>query len=126
MSAISNLWLAARFDRMRQAVFFPAVDETLSSRIRGEQIRSVLRLTPLTIFTNLFNVGVMVYALADVVSSLGLAIWATPIVVATVIPIRGWLLLLRRGNTYGVSPSAIHRLTRNAAILSVLWGALTV
>jgi len=81
--------LAGLMDRVRHALCLTFPDEALGGRIRAEQIRAVLRLTPIALFSNLFNVGIIVYALAGMVSTYALLLWATPLVVVAIIPVRG-------------------------------------
>ena len=125
------MWINPKFQlagldaRVRHALCLTFPNEALGRRIRAEQIRAVLRLTPLGLFSNLFNVGIIVYALTGMVPVYALTIWAIPIVVVAIIPVRGWLLLGKRTGTQSVSPRGIRRMSRNAAILGILWGLLT-
>jgi diguanylate cyclase (GGDEF)-like protein/PAS domain S-box-containing protein len=127
-----GMWINPKFqlarlaDRVRHALGLTFPDEELGGRIRAEQIRAVLRLTPLAVLSNLFNVGIIVYALAGLVPAYALAIWAIPVTGVIIIPVRGWLLLGKRTGTQSASPRAIRRMSRNAAILAILWGLLTV
>ncbi len=113
-------------DRVRYALCLTFPDEALGGRIRAEQIRAVLRLTPLAVLSNVLNVGIIVYALWGLVSAYALVIWAIPVTAVIIIPVRGWLLLDKRTGTQSASPGAIRRMSRNAAILAILWGLLTV
>jgi diguanylate cyclase (GGDEF)-like protein/PAS domain S-box-containing protein len=113
-------------DRVRYALCLTFPDEALGGQIRAEQIRAVLRLTPLAVVANLLNVSVVVYALSGLVSTFALSVWAIPVVVVIVIPIRGWFLLSKRIGMQSASPRAIRRMSRNSAILAILWGILTV
>ena len=126
MGIISKFRLADLFSRSRQALCPAFPEEAIGGRVRGEQIRAVLRLTPLALFANLFNVGVAIYSLSASISLFALLAWAVPIVFASTIPLRGWFLLRGRASTQSASPRAIKRLRRNAAILGLLWGLLTV
>ncbi len=126
MSIGPKAQLAKLADRVRYALCLTFSDEALGGQIRAEQIRAVLRLTPLAVLANLFNVAIVVYAFTGLVSGYALTIWAIPVVVVIIIPVRGWLLLSKRTGTQSASPRAIRRMSRNAAILAILWGLLTI
>src|SRR6185295_15939408 len=126
------MWILPKYrltdlsSRFRHALCLTFSDEALGRRIRGEQIRAVLRLTPLTMLANLCNAPMVVYALWGIVSPYHLTFWAIPVVAAATIPVRSWLQFVRRIDKPGASVHAIHVMTRNAAILGALWGILTL
>lgn len=101
-------------------------EEHVAGEFRAEQIRAVLKFTPLAILANLFNVSVICWTFRHHPKLPLLFIWALIIAICVVGWIGAWRTF-RRGHIHrSVSSRAIRRATHNAAILAIVWGALPV
>ncbi len=109
-----------------QAVFgmrwnTPAMDAETARQIRGEQVSAVVELVPLSATANLVSATVILTAFHDRVSGAFLGAWTGAQLVFAAMSLRNWARTRERAIT-NVSQRAVHRITLNAVILSVLWG----
>jgi diguanylate cyclase (GGDEF)-like protein/PAS domain S-box-containing protein len=115
---------ATLLERLRGALFPASLHPALSDRIRGEQVRVVLRLVPFTILANIGNGAVVVASLWGWVPTPALVGWAAAVLLLAVLPVRSWLRMRKSESAHGVSLRSILRLTRNAMILGLVWAVL--
>jgi diguanylate cyclase (GGDEF)-like protein/PAS domain S-box-containing protein len=106
---------------LRGALFPASRDAALSERIRGEQVRAVLRVAPFTLLANVGNGAAVVGVSWGEIPPAALIAWAFCVLVLGVIPMRAWLAMHKKHERHGTSPRSIIRLTRNTAILGLLW-----
>ena len=106
---------------MRGALFPASLHPALSPRIRGEQLRVVLRLAPFTLLANVGNSAALVATLWGSVPAWALLGWAAGVLILGALPIPSWLRMRKSEGAHGASLRSILRLTRNAMILALVW-----
>ena len=101
------------------------VNERQLRRIRAKQIGAVTRLVPITMTVNLVNVAVILFMFWDTGSNIFLGLWALAIISASAMATRSWARSRHRPPSEA-SRNAIKRMTIQAFVLALSWGALPV
>ena len=101
------------------------VSEREMRRIRAKQIGAVTRLVPVTMTVNLGNVSIVLFLFWNTGFNLFLSAWATAIAAAAVMATRSWARS-RRKPPKEASRNAKRRMTVQAFILALSWGAMPV
>jgi signal transduction histidine kinase/CheY-like chemotaxis protein/HPt (histidine-containing phosphotransfer) domain-containing protein len=97
------------------------VASPIIGRVRAAQIQTVLSFTPLTMITNLVNVGVIAWVVHAVAHPFALALWALTTMVLALAGLRAWQTARRRPAPKQASLRTIRRATRKAALLGLMW-----
>jgi hypothetical protein len=101
------------------------VSEREMRRIRAKQIGAVTRLVPVTMTINLVNVAIVLFVFWNTGFNLFLGAWASVIAVAAAMATRSWARS-RRKPPEEASRNATRRMTVQAFILALTWGAMPV
>ena len=101
------------------------VNEREFRRIRAKQIDAVTRLVPVTMTINLANVAIVLFVFWNTGSNIFLALWALAITCAAAMATRSWARSRRRP-PQEASRNATRRMTIQAFVLALSWGALPV
>jgi two-component system, sensor histidine kinase len=94
-------------------------------RIRAKQIDAVTRLVPITMTINLVNVAIILFLFWNTGFNIFLGAWALAITSAAAMATRSWARSRRRPPKEA-SRNATRRMTVQAFILALLWGAMPV
>lgn len=103
-----------------------AINDVLAARIRGEQVRSVLRQVTAMMIATVFNAVILVLTLSGTASPSLLCSWALLLAGASgiiIVPRIGAARHFRHGRA---SPGVSRRINGNALLLGGLWGAMPV
>jgi two-component system, sensor histidine kinase len=101
------------------------ISEREMRRIRAKQIDAVTRLVPVTMTVNLVNVAIVLGVFWNTGSNIFLGLWASAVTSAALLAVRSWLKM-RRAPPQEASPRATRRMTVQAFVLALIWGALPV
>ena len=101
------------------------VSEREMRRIRAKQIGAVTRLVPVTMTVNLANVTIILFVFWNSGSNVFLGAWASAIAAAAVMATRSWARS-RRKQPEEASRNATRRMTIQACVLALSWGAMPV
>ncbi|WP_322514289.1 ATP-binding protein [Rhodopseudomonas palustris] len=101
------------------------VDEREMRLIRAAQIHSVSRLVPVTMSINMFNAALVLVTFWDRNSHLFLLTWFGSIGIAAALAMRSWLKT-RHNPPREASANAIRRMSVQALILGMIWGAMPI
>jgi signal transduction histidine kinase/CheY-like chemotaxis protein/HPt (histidine-containing phosphotransfer) domain-containing protein len=101
------------------------VNERQLRRIRARQIEAVTRLVPITMTINLANVAIVLFVFWNTGSNIFLSLWAMAIVVIAVLATRSWERS-RHSPRKEASRNSTKRMTIQAFVLALTWGALPV
>lgn len=119
----STIWLRG---------FFPGsgleasdLSEREMRRVRAKQIDAITRLVPLTMTINLTNVAIILFVFWNTGSNIFLGAWGLTIATAAAMATRSWVRSRRRPPEEA-SRNATRRLTIQAFILALAWGAMPV
>ena len=103
----------------------PGPEEPLAAdiegRVRALQVRSVVRLTPLTAAVNALNAGIVLVVFSDSPLFATLCAWAFLVLLANGSALRNWRRTRGDAAPRSVSARGIQRATRRASLLAVLW-----
>ncbi|MGZ9067754.1 MAG: histidine kinase dimerization/phospho-acceptor domain-containing protein, partial [Burkholderiales bacterium] len=94
-------------------------------RIRAKQIDAITRLVPVTMTINLANVTIILFVFWNTGLNVFLGAWGLTIASAAAMAIRSWVRSRRRPPTEA-SRNATRRLTVQAFVLALAWGAMSV
>lgn len=109
------------------ARLLPEVPEAMAGRVRFEQVQSILRMTPVMMGANI--VIALLVGLAGLTSShrVALSIWSALVISYALLGLRGWVAAQRRKSSKStVSVRGVRRMTWQAGVLGLLWGALPI
>jgi signal transduction histidine kinase/FixJ family two-component response regulator len=101
------------------------VSEREMRRIRAKQMDAVTRLVPVTMTINVANGGIILFVFWGTGSNVFLGLWAFAIVFAAVMALRSWART-RRNPPKEASRRATRRMTIQAFVLSLTWGAMAL
>jgi diguanylate cyclase (GGDEF)-like protein/PAS domain S-box-containing protein len=113
-------------EALRQTLAPYQAHEDSAGRFRARQIQAVLRLTPLTMFANALNAGIVGLTFAKVVNPLLLTAWVLCIFYAAGVGVESWLKSRRGKVPVSASPRALSQAARHAALLALLWTMVPV
>ncbi len=110
----------------RARAFFSAyeADETDAAAFRARQLQSVLRLTPVAMGVNLFNVAVVCSVLRGHASALFLLLWSAAVLSLAGAGFRGWWVTRRNPRRARASRRALRHAAWQGALLAAAWGLL--
>ncbi len=101
-------------------------DPTVAAGFRAQQIRSILRLTPLTMIANAFNALALLVIFFDSPSFHYVAAWSAVLGYVIYKSTRAWLVQRKRPAPERVSTRALTRATQHAAALGLIWALLPI
>jgi len=101
------------------------VSEREMRRVRARQIGAVTRLVPVTMTVNLANVSIVLFVFWNTGFNIFLSAWASVIAAAAVMATRSWARS-RRKPPKEASRNATRRMTVQAFVLALTWGAMPV
>ena len=101
------------------------VSEREMRRIRARQIGAVARLVPVTMTVNLSNVAIVLFVFWNTGFNVFLSAWASVIAAAAAMATRSWIRSRRRPPNEA-SRNATRRMTVQAFVLALTWGAMPV
>jgi len=101
-------------------------DTAEAGGFRAQQIKAILRLTPLTMFANVFNCCVLLLIYWNTTYLKAVVIWSVFLAIAIVMGTRAWLMQRRRPAPNQVSKRALKRATLHASALALIWGILPI
>jgi len=101
-------------------------DPAVAAGFRAQQIKSILRLTPLTMLANAFNALALLVIFYDSPSFYYVALWSTVLGCIIYKGTRAWLLQRKRPPPERVSTRALTRATQHAAALGAIWALLPI
>lgn len=122
-SARLDFWLGGR--GAGTLISIPDVDEREMRLIRAEQIASVSRLVPVTMSINIINATLVVLVFWDGGRNLFLAAWFAALCVVAAMAVRSWLGT-RHNPPREASANATRRMSVQAFILGLIWGAMPI
>jgi len=99
-----------------------AQDDPRAGRFRAEQLRAVMRLTPLTMLANGINAGLICLTFWHNTNHWMLAGWAAVVLLVLAQGTRAWWTKQHLRTT--ASPRAIRRATVHAGVLGLVWAAV--
>ncbi|WP_166443700.1 putative bifunctional diguanylate cyclase/phosphodiesterase [Rhabdaerophilum calidifontis] len=97
-----------------------------AARVRANQIRGIMRFTPLAAIANCFNAVLVAYVALPVADWRVLVLWLAAIGIVMGLALRTWFVAKRRPARQTASPRAIQRATLQASVLALLWGVVPV
>jgi diguanylate cyclase (GGDEF)-like protein len=97
-----------------------------AARVRANQIRGIMRFTPMAVIANCFNAPLVAYVAVPVADGRVLLLWLAAIMIVMGLGLRTWLAAKRRPPRQTASPRAIKHATLQASILALLWGVVPV
>lgn len=92
--------------------------------VRSEQLRAILRFTPVMMAANAINAVISVIVVLPTANKLLVAIWLSIVGVAACMATWSWIKGRALPRPGSASPRAIRRATLHAAVLGALWGVL--
>lgn len=101
-------------------------DTAVAGGFRAQQIKAILRLTPLTMFANLFNTCVLLVMFWGTNYFNAVLPWSFALLAAVALGTRAWLNQRRRPAPTQVSKRAIKRASMHAIALAFIWGILPI
>jgi diguanylate cyclase (GGDEF)-like protein len=101
-------------------------DPTVAAGFRAQQIRSILRLTPLTMIANAFNALALLVIFFDSPSFHFVAAWSAALGYIIYKGTRAWLVQRKRPAPERVSTRALTRATQHASALGLIWALLPI
>lgn len=101
-------------------------EAAVAAGFRAQQVRAILRLTPLTMIANLFNALVLVLMYRGTDKFEWILGWVSGLSICIAMGTRAWLLQRRRPPPERVSIRGLHRATQHAAVLGFVWGLLPI
>lgn len=101
-------------------------DAAIAAGFRAQQIKAILRLTPLTMLANTFNTGLLLMMYWNTEQFQVVVGWAALLSVAIFFGTRAWLQQHRRPAPTQVSKRALKRATLHALGLALIWGTLPI
>ena len=110
--------------RARNLLICYEADEPVAAEFRAQQVRAVLRITPLAIVANVFNVIIVCLTFTAHARFPWLLVWGALVILCVAFWYRPWRALRLGRVRRTVSLRAITRATKHAAILGTLWGIL--
>ncbi len=113
-------------DTLRDTLALYNADAALAGRFRARQIQGVLQLTPLTMFANALNAGIVAWALRNTLNPALLLGWIVCILYSAGVGMEAWLKWKRTAAPLTASPRAINRAAKHAGLLALLWSAVPV
>lgn len=122
LAARWRLW-SGLVDRWLQ-IYSP--DDAVNGRFRVQQIKAILRLTPLTLVANLINLSVIWLSYAGTPQFAVLLAWGLMLAWLVFSGARPWLALVRGQVREQVSQRALNKAVTHAALLGFLWGLLPI
>ena len=123
----SPVAFAGRLRGFLAGIEFEASDlsEREMRRIRAKQIDAIARLVPVSMTINLVNVAIVLFVFWNTGSNIFLGVWGLIIASAVAMAIRSWVRSRRRRPTEA-SRNAIRRMSVQAFVLALAWGAMPV
>ncbi len=100
--------------------------ESHRDKLRGSQVRSIINLTPVMSFSNLFLAGLLVWLVRKSDDFPIVLAWASILVFLITFAMMSWKRSRTRRSHGKASLSTIRRLCLNAALLGSLWGVAAV
>ena len=113
-------------DTLKHTFALYEADAALAGQFRARQIQGVLRLTPLTMFANTLNAGIVAWTLRNTLNPALLLGWIVCILYAAGVGIEAWLKWKRTAAPNSASPRALNRAATHAGLLALLWSAVPV
>lgn len=101
-------------------------DDAVAAGFRAQQIKAILRLTPLTMLANLFNNGVLLQMYWNTSYFEAVLSWSIALTIAICLGTRAWIKQRRRPPPNQVSTRALKRATMHASTLALIWGVLPI
>ena len=101
------------------------VSEREMRRIRAKQIDAVTRLVPITMTINVANAAIILFVFWGTGSNIFLSAWALAIASTAAMATRSWARSRRHPPTEA-SRNATRRMTVQAFVLALTWGAMPV
>lgn len=101
-------------------------DAALADGFRAQQIRAILRLTPLTMLANTFNASVLLLIYWNTPLFRSVAVWSLFLAVAILLGTRAWIKQRKRPAPNQVSKRALQRASLHATLLAAVWGTLPI
>ena len=113
--------ISATTDRIIGIAELPA---PLIGHIRAEQIRAIIRLTPMMMAANIIGALMVVYAAWNSPNRPYVILLTLVLMLIAGIGLQAWKRARREPPRRHASKSAVFRATRHAALLSTIWGAI--
>ncbi|RYY76995.1 MAG: EAL domain-containing protein [Gammaproteobacteria bacterium] len=101
-------------------------DAAIAAGFRAQQIKAVLRLTPLTMLANSFNTCLLLLMYRNAPQFPLILIWSIALATIIFLGTRAWIQQKRRPTPTHVSMRAIRNATFHAIALGCIWGALPI
>lgn len=117
------MMLSAIRNRLDRWLSIYRVDESVAAEFRVQQIRAIQRLTPLTIFANLFNATIVCVAFHDSLRWPALALWGVFVLTLMTLTWRAWSRTVHGSAPRRASRRVLRRATIHASVLARMWAA---
>ncbi|GGY81926.1 GGDEF domain-containing protein [Cellvibrio zantedeschiae] len=101
-------------------------DAGVTAGFRAQQIKAILRLTPLTMLANAFNTCVLLAIYWNTSYFYAVSIWSIFLTLAIFLGTRAWLKQRKLPAPTHVSKGALKRATLHATVLAIIWGMLPI
>lgn len=125
MDYVINRWrYAARTFAAQFRIY--DVDSVIAAGFRAQQIKAILRLTPLTMMANAFNASVLLVIYRHTEYFHAVLLWASALAIIIFLGSSAWLKQRRKPPPSQVSKRALKRATLHALLLAIIWGTLPI
>lgn len=101
-------------------------DSEVAAGFRAQQIQSILRLTPLTMLANTFNMLVILFLFVSTNKDMAVFIWCLVLGLVIFIGAKAWVKQRHSSMPTKASLRAIRRATLHAFLLGCIWGVLPI
>ena len=101
-------------------------DAAVAASFRAQQVKAILRLTPLTMLANSFNAGLLLLMYWNTPHFNMILMWSFALITAIFLGTRAWLQQKRRPAPTHVSVKALKNATIHAVALGCIWGVLPI
>lgn len=125
MDSFTKRWRHAARTIAAQFRIYEA-DAGVAAGFRAQQIKAILRLTPLTMFANAFNTCVLLLMYWNTPYFHAVFSWSIALIIAIFLGTRAWMKQHRQPSPVQVSRRALKRATLHALVLALIWGILPI
>ncbi len=101
-------------------------DAAVAAGFRAQQIKAILRLTPLTMLANSFNAGLILLIYWNTAYFGPVLVWSISLIGAILLGTRAWLRQRQQPAPTQVSKRALKRASLHATALGIIWGVLPI
>lgn len=125
---MDNLFRYWRLLSRKWSHFFKIYDAEpeIAAGFRAQQIQSILRLTPLTMLANAFNILVILFLFIRTEIAIVISVWSLTLAVIIFLGAKAWLKQRNSLMPSKTSPRALKQAAIHALLLGSIWGLLPI